>query len=392
MSEIQKIIKAYKATPKNWVALATVFSTEGSSYRHPGARMLIGKNFEPTGSISGGCLEKDVIERAHKLKSNDKAKIIIYDSTSQGDLIFGSQTGCPGVIKILIEPIEQLRDHLDFLGKCVKNRQKTVSAVVGGGRNLKTVQVGDRLILSRTKSGKQLQHSRIRNSELLSNLVAQARFFLDKEKSYFKLFHWGDERVEVFFEFVPLPIQIFIFGAGDDAIPVARLAKNLDWTINILDYRATFATNERFGMADRLILSEDIENPDYKVSFDNRSAAIVMTHNFFRDVEILRFLTRQPELRYIGLLGSRKRAGKIIDELNKSKNLEMNFSRIHSPAGIDLGAETPAEIALSIIAEIQAVMKSSSGGLLKNHSVETKNSLSAKQIAEKTRFLTETRY
>ncbi|MGL5877219.1 MAG: XdhC family protein, partial [Xenococcaceae cyanobacterium] len=201
----------------------------------------------------------------------------------------------------------------------------------------------------------------IEEPNLLSTLVCDIKASLDAQRSSIHKYQFPSGSVKVFIEVIQPPTPLIIFGAGSDAIPVANFAKALGWNVTVVDCRASEATRERFSLADQVILTRrDII--DKQVLVETSTAAVVMTHNYFDELEILKMLLPSPA-RYIGVLGAKKRTEGILDNLIYTKD---QLERLYFPIGIDLGAETPQEIALAIIAEIQAVLSHREAGFLKH--------------------------
>src|SRR5688572_15888904 len=363
MKELQKIVKEAeqaRAAGKT-LALATVVGIEGSSYRLPGARMLIAGGKWVAGSISGGCLEDDVVLRARDAVAKNEPSVAVYDTTRDDDVIFGVGLGCKGVITILIEPLSaETRDGVDFIAfakTCLDERTTGSVATV--------IQVsGDTPArpAMRTVEKHGLRQSDIADTELKhavdATLTAQTEdrlvdVPLDKGSAL------------VFVERIEPPIPLVVFGAGHDAMPVVRLAKDLGWHVTLVDHRPAYATAERFPEADRIVIGAHKEvAPELDLGED--TLALVMTHNYLRDLDWAELLLRSP-VRYLGLLGPRRRADEILGDL-KEKGIEPGpdqLGRLYAPVGLDIGSEGPAEVAMSILAEMQAVLTRHAGGHLR---------------------------
>ena len=171
----------------------------------------------------------------------------------------------------------------------------------------------------------------------------------------------SDDDIEVFIEAVEPIVPLVIFGAGADAVPVVKIARQLGWRVTVVDTHARERSLERFADADAVILCRP-EDLRARVTLPESTAAVVMTHNYFHDREVLNALLNRP-LRYLGCLGPRRRTERLVSELSDStETLETPWlGRIHAPIGIDVGAETSPEIALSIAAEILAVLRGRAG-------------------------------
>ena len=314
MKELPAIIAALLQPDAQPAVLATLVNVEGSSYRRPGARLLVRLNRDRIGSISGGCLEEDVVARAARVHATGQPDAVVYDTTSENDLVWGVGLGCHGIVRVLLEKVTPQAPWVSAVAQNFARRRSTVLAVTHGGDA--TTGWGTRL--------------------------AAPGDCADPER--------------LFVEVVPPPTALVIFGAGDDAQPLARLAKELGWYVTIADPRAALATAGRFPHADALVVAGAHELAD-KVSPDAQTLAVVMTHHYVHDVPLLRALLGRP-LAYLGLLGPRKRAEKIVADLEREGVVVSpeQRARLHAPVGLDLGADSPEQVALSIVAEIQSVL------------------------------------
>lgn len=313
MKELEQIVRTLLASPEDPTVLATLVSVEGSSYRRPGARLLLTAGNVRVGSISGGCLEEDVLARGRRVANTGQAEAVVYDTTSENDLVWGVGLGCHGVVRVLLEKLPSRPTWVSALAENFAVGRVTELAVVHQGSDPRAL-----------------------GTRLGSHVAAQV--------------------ATTFFEKVPPPLRLAIFGAGDDAQPLARLAYELGWRVTVADPRTAFATRERFPSADRLIVGAPAELVA-RVAPTPDMLAVVMTHHYVHDVPLLRALLPLP-LAYLGLLGPRKRAERILADLER-ENFPLSAesrARLHAPVGLDLGAETPEQVALAIVAEAQAVL------------------------------------
>jgi xanthine/CO dehydrogenase XdhC/CoxF family maturation factor len=191
----------------------------------------------------------------------------------------------------------------------------------------------------------------------------------------------ADEELEIFFDVIEPPRPLFVFGAEQDALPLVRLARTLGWHTTVVDTRARGATRERFAEADEVILCR-AEEVAARLPLPSRAAAVLMTHNYLHDVELLRALLPAP-LTYLGVLGPKERTRKLLEELRAQGEAFPDSwpARLHSPVGIDIGAETPDEIALSIVAEIRAVCAGRRAGFLRDRDAPIHDDFSATPAA-----------
>ena len=357
MKELREIIAAWEARRRHGqtAALATVVRVDGSSYRRPGARMLVLPDGETVGSVSGGCLEADVVERAQKVRETGGPAVVTYDTTDEGDVLFGVGLGCQGIVRVLIERLAPGDEAaLSLPAELLARQEAGVLATVYGRGEAGSLDIGDRLRLS--SEGESLGPEALR---------AEARRVLDAEASASKTVEIPGGRAEVFFEFLQPPLPLVIFGAGHDAPPLARLAKELGWHVTLVDHRAAYATRDRFPGADAVRLSPR-EGLTTALRLNGRTAAVIMTHNYVIDRALLAALLPSP-VRYLGVLGPKRRTEGLLAELREDGQsvTDVMQSRLHSPIGLDIGAETPEQIALAIVAEIQAQTAGRAGGFLR---------------------------
>lgn len=357
-SELEAIFNAFDRTQSQGKSafLATVVGTEGSTYRRPGARLFIAEDGETVGLVSGGCLERDLVEHTQLMQGN-RPKIVTYDHTAVEDILWGFGLGCTGTVRVLLEPLHPPHDPLTFLAQCRHERTPGVlvsiiqvegSATPLGAYLTLTADAID--VLGEPDPG------------LIEAIVPDARSVLQERQSVVKLYQLANRRVEVWIEFIEPPVPLLIFGAGQDAIPIAQFAKALGWHVTVVDCRANPLSHERFAMCDRVILSR--RKTLDRIDILPGSVATILTHNYYDDLEILKVLLPN-DLRYIGLLGSRQRTQRLLQELQPTTDTTRQLAKLHAPVGLDLGAETPAAIALSIVAEIQAVLNDRPGNSLK---------------------------
>ncbi len=367
MKELGEILKLWEEAARQGrpAVLATVVKVTGSAYRRPGARMIFPSDRAPAGIVSGGCLEDDLAERARGVLSSGEPSIEVYDMRSPDDIVWGLGLGCNGEIRVLLEKLspEGVNEQMTFLRECRERGSRGVMATVfqvGGGMDL---AIGDRLMLrpDGAPSGS------ITGSRIFRRIADDAAACLSDRRSRVERYETGSGHAEALIEHLSAPVSLMIFGAGSDARPVARLAKELGWDVTVIDNRPAYATPEHFPEADSVRVCEYDRLDEAGLEIDERTAVVVMTHHFLRDLEILRFLIPKAQP-YLGLLGPRQRTEKLLQEL-RSSGFEREAARpsaLRGPVGVDIGSETPEEIALSILAEIQAVLTGRSGGFLKD--------------------------
>lgn len=370
MNDLQAILEVFQVASQRGelTFLVTVVHTQGSTYRRPGARMLITQSGEITGMVSGGCLEQDILEQTRK--QSDEAFVVTYNSTAENeDILWGLGLGCNGVVQVLIESL--LPDDcnpLTVLAECWRDRSPAVLASIFQTEApiVKTaVRLGACLALTPDKVVVFDQP----HADLIAEIGADAQAVLQQQQSTLKSYDLAAGTVQVFLEFIPSPTVLVIFGAGQDAIPVMQMAKSLGWQVTVADCRANPVSHERFALADQVVLTRRERLPQFHPLSHQPSAAVVMTHNYLDDLEVLRTLL-PSSVSYIGVLGPKRRTERLLQDLQ----IETNYSntqleKLHAPVGLDIGADTPEAIAVSIVAEIQAVLAQRTGGFLRHRSM-----------------------
>lgn len=360
--ELQTILKeSYRFRSNGEKAiLATVIDVKGSSYRLPGAKMLISPDGKTYGSVSGGCLEADVLERAKIVLKNDAAEIITYDTRVNDNSVFSLNMGCNGIIRVLLEPIESNFGSIEFWQSCFDKRQRGVAATLIAASGESNCLIGRQKLFIQEK-----QSHVLTGSGFPPNLINDCLAALNQNVSRCQVYETTTETKEFFIEIVKLPVSLIIFGAGHDAIPLVQFAKNLGWNVSIVDHRPAFATSERFPEANKIILSRP-EKLRENVVVDDYTVAVVMTHNYAHDHEVLRFLLGSAA-RYIGALGPKRRTDSLLQDLRENGDIFTlaQLEKLYGPVGLDIGADTPESIALSIVAEIQSVLNARAGGFLR---------------------------
>ncbi|HEX5324267.1 MAG TPA: XdhC family protein [Capsulimonadaceae bacterium] len=360
MKELATIVAAWEKArrEKKSAALATVVKVTGSAYRREGARMLVTAGGETYGCVSGGCLEADVRERALKLLANPSApaELAVYDMTDENDILFGTGAGCQGIVEVLIERLPDSDSYLGELYEILSRNETAVLATVFRVSGECAVQPGEHLLIA--GKGRAFQGSL--TPALAERVLPDARKARAAGQSRSGIYAVGQGEASVLIEVIAPPVQMVIFGAGPGALPLARMAHELGWRVALVDYRPAYVSREHFPLADQLILARP-EEIAAKVPISSNTAAVVMTHSFLHDQEILRALLGSPA-RYIGLLSSRSRCRRLLTQL--PAELTHGADRLHAPIGLDIGAETPEMIALSILAEIQSVWAGRQGGSL----------------------------
>jgi xanthine dehydrogenase accessory factor len=376
MNEVRALVEALDGANLTGerCALATVVSVEGSSYRRPGARMLVCEGGATTGTISAGCLESDVREHARRVICRGEAVLVEYDTASTSDeMAWGLGLGCNGVVRVLVEPLASDSLYVEALRRSCESRADDASVSVAtvyqhtlSGLEPKAarIETGARLLIN-----EEGEVSREKLSDRMAAMLgSEVRALSCGEVTPgCRTYEVDGGAVKVFFETLLPPVPLVIFGAGHDALPVVELARGLGWQTEVFDPQARPASLSRFAMADRVMLSRP-EEVAAQVTITPRTLTLLMSHNYSHDLSLLRFLLASPA-RYIGVMGPRKRTERMLSELaangDASRLEEADMARLYSPAGLDIGANAPAEIALSIVAEMRAVLDGRRGRMLR---------------------------
>jgi xanthine dehydrogenase accessory factor len=365
MKEIKDIIRAYDEAQQRGQqsALATVVYLEGSSYRRPGARMLVTDEGRMTGAISGGCLEGDALRKALLAMNQQQARLVTYDTSDEDDVTLGVQLGCNGIIHILIEPMhaENHFNPVGLLKKINSRRQQAVLVTLFDTENKGSHQPGTRILMEEDGSVCGNLDDPLLNAVLLEDAGHAMRL----KQSLFKKYETANHTISAFVEYIAPAVSLVIIGAGNDAQPMLGMADILGWEATVVDGRATHATPERFASACQVLVSRPGKVLEH-IPVDEQTVFVLMTHNYNYDLAMLHALL-QTNAVYIGVLGPKKKLDRMLDELQSGGtllNME-KLSRIYGPVGLDIGAESAGEISLSVIAEIKAVLAGKSGQSLR---------------------------
>jgi xanthine dehydrogenase accessory factor len=363
MKEINDIILAYRSALRNdmRMALATVVKVEGSSYRQPGARMLITEDGILTGAISGGCLEGDALQKALLAIHQKVNKLITYDTSNDEDVEFGVQLGCNGIVHILFEYIDATNPNnpVALLEKLQNSRQEAVAVTLfslikrNNQRGTVILAHNDTEVLQPFQQSYPLE------------LFEDINYAKEKKQTFLKTINYHDHQEEALIEYMSPSVTVVIAGAGNDAKPLVEAVSLLGWDSIVIDGRATHALPQRFPKAKQVIHATPEQAKDI-IQIDPFTVFVLMTHNYKYDLAILKYLIG-TETPYIGSLGPKTKLQRMFDDLSESGITlnEIQKERIYGPVGLNIGAETSEEIAISVLAEIKAVLSAKKGGSLK---------------------------
>ncbi len=306
-AELAAIRQAWRNGHRPALALATLVEVEGSSYRRPGARLLINADGSTAGNLTGGCLDQEIVEAAETVHRTGSAQVVEYDLRGDEEAVLGWGMGCNGLLRILVEPATPSSSMLLLLDQAVLMRKPVqITTVVSGP------QTGLR------------------------------RWQVDGEEARGTLIDVGEQHV--FTETLAPAPRVVICGAGDDVPPIVRAATGLGWDVVVVDHRRALLDPTRFPASARLTRTLP--------TVDSASYILVMTHNFLRDAEYLAAALTSPAT-YIGVLGPSRRLQRMRDYLG----ITAAEARLRGPAGLDLGGQGPDEIAIEIIAELLAAAR-----------------------------------
>jgi xanthine dehydrogenase accessory factor len=362
MKEIKAIVEAYHKIDftKNKAALATVIRVEGSSYRREGARMLIIDSGEWIGGISGGCLEGDALKKAKFAIAQNKATVVTYDTSEDDPFQIGVGLGCNGIIDILITPIDSQNSDNQVLAleKCLNVRaiNKLFSIIKLKG-DFGNSQIGQTIFV---------EPDDCFYKELLPHDI-QMDIWSDmcecqlEKKSAIKNYKSASGEIQLFIEILPPPIHLIIYGGNYDIYSMVRIAKEVGWKVSVV-CNPLKINKILFELADELIEKEK----GLEVEIDPYTVSLLMAHDYETDFNNMCRLLK-TDIPYIGMLGPKKRTDKMFLKLKEERKpvSEEDLLRIATPVGLDIGAETPEEIAISIIAEIKTFFSGRSGQRLR---------------------------
>jgi xanthine/CO dehydrogenase XdhC/CoxF family maturation factor len=384
MNELGRILTEWTALSQlgQQAVLATVVRVQGSAYRRPGARLLLSEASETTGCVSGGCLEGDLVRRAWWL-TRDGPVLRRYDTGADAETGWAFGLGCNGVVDVLLERLDPrgLPQWVTFLKEQQSTRQAAV--LVTG---LTPPAVGHHICFDaqgRCVGEASLTLRRLSLEPSEAGLGVRVREALRDRRS-------ACETVDgtgYFVEYLEPPRPVLIFGGGLDVTPLVELCAAQGWYVTVVDPRTTSAPAGRFGRAQRVV--SGLAWPQLDLTAD--TMCVVMTHHFNTDREILHRLLSSP-VGYIGVLGPRARTEEMLgeraapSEIGRAERLfgpshERTFDqepqrpkhmfgladeRLFAPAGLDLGGDGPHAVALSIVAEMQAVAVRRNGGHLRS--------------------------
>ncbi len=325
------------------MALAVVVHTQGSTYRKPGALMLVGADGGYAGLLSGGCLESDLHEHALAVMRSGKAKLITYDTGGSDDLLWGLGVGCEGLMQILLLRVgpETGWQPLRLFVEAHRRHQRVAAAFVVASPD--TALPPGSVLLANAQDGGAEAPLPLRDA--VQTLLARA-----VESRRPAVLGSPAEALCILAVPVALPPRLLLLGAGPDVLPLVDFAARMAWRITVYDHRPAYAQADRFPHAEQVLLGRP-EALAQAVALNQYDAVVVMSHHLPSDLAYLRVLGG-TSIPYVGLLGPPRRREKLLADLGRDAgSLE---GRLRSPIGINIGGRAPESIALSIVAEIHA--------------------------------------
>ncbi|MCE9567962.1 MAG: XdhC family protein [Planctomycetes bacterium] len=357
--------------------LATVMKVEGSAYRRVGARLLVANVGEQTGGSRESGLKGDLGANAW-LRTENGPCVVSYDSTTDDETAWQLGLGCNGAVHVLLERLTtDGPDPLAFPRRCLLQDKRGVLATVFRADPETGFAIGERLAV--TESGE--AEGEFSHRSLTERVRLDAAECLYLDSSCVNTYALPTGEVEICLEVIRPPRRLVIFGAGSDVPPLVQAAKLLGWHVTLVDRRPTYANQDAFKVADEVIVAPARKACE-TLRFNNNTAAVVMNHNFSEDLLTVESLL-QTSTRYIGVLGPRARAEKLLAEVDRhsSELSPGQFARLHAPIGLDIGAENPQEIAVAVVAQIVATFAERDGRDLRERAGSIRQRESA-QVAE----------
>lgn len=363
MKEIKAIVNAYDKIDKSTTqaALATVVRVEGSSYRRTGARMLVTDNGVWVGGISGGCLEGDALKRARLAIAKSESSLITYDTTEDDAYQIGVGLGCNGIIDVLFTPLHfnDKNNPVEILKTCVAANRQTNVLITITGLTGKWMNV---------KAGEVIQYNGAESLDIFEDpqiekqLEDQVAIQINSSKSMSFQTEWADGRkLNTFIEILLPEIHLVLMGHQYDIYPLARLTKEIGWHVTMVS-NPSKVNSKLTDTVDAVFAYDQLNS----ISIDQYTAIVLMSHDYKTDKANLPKALNTGAF-YIGMLGPRVRSEKIFSELAQEGRpiSDENMKNVYAPAGLDIGALSPEEIALSIVAEIKTVFSKREGGFLR---------------------------
>ncbi|MXV64165.1 XdhC/CoxI family protein [Natronorubrum sp. JWXQ-INN-674] len=330
--------------------LATIVDVEGNAYRRPGAKMLLDEAGDGVGSITAGCLEDELLAEAQSVRERGRPKLVTYDLMEDEDDVWGLGVGCNGVIDVLLEPLTDA--YRPAVEAVVDGRDVAVLTVLEGDGD--SFRRGDRVYYRPTAAALETPAGEPA-TDWPETLAEPAADLAERGRAdVVEITHRG-ERLTVFIDGLAAPDELVVFGSGHDVGPVTELAAKNDFRVTVVGFRGSVDLADRFPDADATTTTAPAA-VDEAIDLDDRTYAVVMTHNFIDDRLAVEQLL-DSGVPYVGLMGPRERFEEMLEEFTEEGRSfdDETLSRLYTPIGLDLGGGSPYQIAHSIVAEVLAV-------------------------------------
>ncbi|WP_440769496.1 XdhC family protein [Natronorubrum sp. DTA28] len=341
--------------------LATIVDVEGNAYRRPGAKMLLDEAGEGVGSITAGCLEDELLVAAESVRDRGRPELVTYDLMEDDEDVWGLGVGCNGIIDVLLEPLtDAYRPAVEAFDD---GRSVAVLTVLEGGGDEEKAGDGN-ANASLARGDRAYYHP---EEGVLStpdgepatawpdDLAEPASDLAERGRADTVELEVQGERLEVFIDGLAAPTELVVFGSGHDVGPVTELAAKNDFRVTVVSFRGSVDLEERFPDADETVTTSPASIDD-AIDLDDRTYAVVMTHNFVDDRLTIERLLDSP-VPYVGLMGPQKRFEEMTEAFESEGTTfdDAALSSLYTPIGLDLGGGSPYQIAHSIVAEVLAV-------------------------------------
>jgi xanthine/CO dehydrogenase XdhC/CoxF family maturation factor len=341
--QLLQSFRAWRAAAQPLV-LATVYETAGSTYSKAGQRILLAANGEYRGLVSGGCLEGDLAERARGVIAAAQAAAVTYDLRDSADDLWGLGVGCNGLLRVFLQPLLPVNDYQPFsaIAECLAGTR------LGG---VATVIESQRLDLPAGATAVAYgSESRVFGAHAGADAALRAAGHTAMQSTTARLS--ADQECRILYAPLrPIP-RLLVLGAGLDALPLVAMAAELGWFVTVADHRQGYLARGGFDRAERAVLVEP-GNLEASLRLREFDAIVVMSHHLATDRKYLAELAA-VDTRYLGVLGPRARRDRLLAELGDVAT-ELG-ARLKGPVGLDIGADSPESIALSILAELQSTL------------------------------------
>ena len=348
---LQHVNERLEANDEGTDVLATIVAVEGNAYRRPGAKMLLDAGGTGVGAITAGCLEDDLLGRAEPVRESGQPELVTYDLTEGDDDVWGLGVGCNGIVDVLLEPLtETYRPAAEAFAD---GRDVAVCTVLDGGDDASLVR-GDRAYYHPGVDRFEPVDGAVEEWPVATLAEPAADLAERANAAVFEVDH-GGRSLEIFVDGLAAPPELVVFGTGHDVGPVTELAANTGFRVTVVGFRGGVDLEERFPDADRAITTSPRSLAD-ALEVDDRTYAVVMTHNFVDDRLTVETLL-ESEIPYVGLMGPRERFAEMREEFTAEGQPvdDEALERLYTPIGLDLGSGSPYGIAHSIVAELLVV-------------------------------------